>query len=188
MFLIVGLGNPGIKYENTRHNTGFLFLDELQKKNNLADFKSSKKFKAMISEGKIAEEKIILAKPGTFMNQSGQSIKKFIKNYKLKIKNLLVIHDDIDLPLGKIKISKSRGSAGHKGIESIIKELSTKNFVRIRIGIQLKTGKPRKSEDFVLGNFNLKEKKDLKDIFKKSSKIIETIIEEGIEKAMNEFN
>ena len=150
MFLIVGLGNPGEKYEKTWHNAGFLAIDVFLGKNSFPEFKLSKKFKAELSEGFLDKDKIILAKPQTFMNNSGQSVKLLIRNWKIKPDNLLVIHDDIDLPLGKIRVAKGRGSAGHKGVESIIKELKTKDFIRFRVGICPKTGKPKNVEKFVL--------------------------------------
>ena len=116
--LIVGLGNPGKKYEKTRHNVGFRVIDELEKE--------------------IFDENIILFKPQAFMNNSGRTVKKFFQNSKLKTQNLIVVHDDIDLLLGKIRISKNSSSGGHKGIQSIIDTLGTKNFTRIRIGIRPK--------------------------------------------------
>jgi len=191
MILIVGLGNPGKNYKNTRHNTGFLAIDEFAQKNYFSDFRLSKKFNTEISEGVLSDQKIILAKPQTFMNFSGKSAKKLIRNWKLEIKNLIVIHDDIDLPLGKIKIVKNRGSAGHKGVESIIKELKTKNFIRFRIGIrpQRTYGPVRRStEEFVLKKFGKEEEKIIKEVVKKSVEVIETFLKQGLEKAMNEYN
>ncbi len=167
MFLIVGLGNPGKKYERTRHNIGSRIIDEL-------DFLSG--------------EKIILSKPKTFMNLSGKAIKPLIKKYKIKPDNLIVIHDDIDLPLGKIRIVKNRGAAGHKGVESIIKELKTKDFVRFRIGILPKSGKPKNPENFVLQKFNKEEEKIVKEVIKKTAEAIEMAIKEGVEKAMSKYN
>ena len=108
MILIVGLGNPGIKYKRTRHNIGFRVLDEFQRENNFPDFKFFKKFNALIFEGNIGRKKVILAKPQTFMNNSGQAVKNLTIHYSLPFINLIVVHDDIDLPLGKIRISKSR--------------------------------------------------------------------------------
>jgi len=169
MLIIVGLGNPGEKYKNTRHNVGFQAIDEIAANFQFSIFNFQSIFNAQISKGQIANEKIILVKPQTFMNLSGETVKTLIKNLKLKIKNLVVIHDDIDLPLGKIKISKNRGSAGHKGVKSIIKETGTKDFIRIRIGIQPKEGKPRNVEKFVLRKFNKEEEKILKEAIKKSS-------------------
>jgi len=185
MILIVGLGNPGKKYQDTRHNIGFGVIDKLQSLN---------------------LKKVILAKPKTFMNLSGKAVKSLIKKYKIPTANLWVIHDDIDLPLGKIRIVKNRGAAGHKGVESIIKELGTKNFVRFRIGICPKTGKPKNIEKFVLQKpreakpseagdetksqrpFNKDEEKIVREVIKKSAEAIEILLREGLEKAMNKFN
>ena len=136
MHLIVGLGNPGKKYEKTRHNAGFMVLDELEKK-------------------ELPEVRLL--KPDAFMNDSGSAVYRAIKNYKLKAVNLIVVHDDIDIPLGKIKVSKGSGSAGHKGVESIIQALGTKDFTRIRIGILPPEGKPADVETFVLKHFKKEE-------------------------------
>ncbi|TSC56695.1 MAG: peptidyl-tRNA hydrolase, PTH1 family [Parcubacteria group bacterium Greene0714_21] len=144
MFLIVGLGNPGKKYERTRHNVGFMVLDALKE---------------------VELPNAILAKLQTFMNNSGKAVKSLVAKYQIpNTKYLVVVHDDIDILLGKIKVSFGRGSAGHKGVESIIKELGTKNFTRIRIGIQPTssaggpaTGKPKNVETFVLKSFTPKE-------------------------------
>lgn len=190
MILIVGLGNPGKKYQKTRHNVGFRAVEEFGKKNNFPDFSSSKKFNAEISKGNLNSKKIILAKPQTFMNASGKTVKLLTKFYALDPKNLIIIHDDIDLPLGKIKISKSRGSAGHKGVQSIINELKTKNFIRFRIGIKLNKAVEviKAVEGFVLKNFTKKEERILKEVIETTVEAIETAVKEGIEKAMNKFN
>ena len=214
MLLIVGLGNPGKKYQNTRHNIGFLVIDEFRKRNDFPKFKLSKKFNALISGDVFNnEKKIILAKPQTFMNESGKTVKKLISSFlpahkagRFPVSSLIVIHDDIDLPLGKIRISKARGSAGHKGVESIIKTLTTKNFIRVRVGIQPKGGKSKnleKSEHipyvldraqkdfvrwFVLQEFNREEEKILKEVIKKASQALKIILIQGSEKTMAEFN
>ncbi|MBI2450130.1 MAG: peptidyl-tRNA hydrolase [Candidatus Nealsonbacteria bacterium] len=141
--LIVGLGNPGKKYKNTRHNVGHMVIDELEKEN-LDGF--------------------TLAKTDAFMNESGMAVKKLTKNYKLKTINLVIVHDDIDLPLGEFKIQKGRGAAGHKGVQSVINELKTKDFWRVRIGICPKGGKPANVEKFVLQNFTKEEQKILTGI------------------------
>ena len=167
MILIVGLGNPGKKYQETRHNLGFRVIDEL---------------------GFLKDKKIILTKPKTFMNLSGKAVKSLMTKYKVPPLNLWVIHDDIDLPLGKIRISKGRGAAGHKGVESIIKELKTKNFVRFRIGIQPKIYKPKNIEKFVLQKFNKDEERIVKEVIKKSAEAIEFALTQGIEKAMSKYN
>jgi len=194
MIFIVGLGNPGKKFEKTRHNIGFRIVDEFAQKRDVyffPDFKISKKFKAEISEGKIADQEVILAKPRTFMNNSGKSVKKLIKNCKLKIENLFVIHDDLDLPLGKIMIVKNRGSAGHKGVQSIIDELGTKDFVRFRIGINPSStfyAVVQNVENFVLQKFTKEEEKILKEVIKKTIEAIECSLKLGPEKAMQKFS
>ena len=167
MILIVGLGNLGKKYQRTRHNLGFRVIDKLRF---------------------LSEKKVILAKPKTFMNLSGKAVKSLIKRYKIPTTNLWIIHDDIDLPLGKIRISKGRGAAGHKGVESVIRELKTKNFIRFRIGIQPKIGRPKFPEKFVLQKFNKDEEEIVKEVIKKTAGAIEMAIKEGIEKAMSKFN
>jgi len=201
MIIIVGLGNPGQKFQKTWHNLGFRVIDEIAATFQLSIFNFQPIFNAQISKGEINGKKIILAKPQTFMNESGKAVKNLVKTYKLKTKSLIIIHDDIDLPLGKIKISINRGAAGHKGVESIIKELGTKNFVRFRIGIQPKTGKPKNPEKFVLqkpseaGNktrsqrpFNKDEEKIVKEVIKKTAEAIEMATKEGLEKTMTKYN
>ncbi len=167
MILIVGLGNPGKKYEKTRHNVGTRAIDELEV---------------------LGLKNVILVKPNTFMNESGKAVKPLIDKYKIKPGDLIVIHDDIDLPLEKIRIVRNRGSAGHKGVESIIKELKTENFIRFRIGIQPRPGKPKNPENFVLQKFNKKEEKIVKEVIQKTVFAIEIVLKEGLGKAMNEFN
>lgn len=167
MFLVVGLGNPGKKYGDTRHNIGVEVVNELE----LLTLKGIK-----------------IIKSQTLMNQSGVAVKKLVKNLKLKIKNLIVIHDDLDLPVGKIRIVKNRGAAGHKGVESVIKELGTKNFIRIRVGIKPKFGKPKSPEKFVLQKFNKEERETIKGATKNAAEAVELFLEKGLEKAMSEFN
>ena len=188
MKIIVGLGNPGKKYQKTRHNIGFRIIDTLAKKYDFPDFEFSKKFNAEINKTVIGGQEIILAKPQTFMNLSGKMVCSFLKSYKLKPNNLIVVHDDVDLPFGKIKITIGRGSAGHKGVESIIKELKTKNFIRLRIGIKPEFGKPKNVEKFVLQKFNREEEKVVKEVIQNAAEAIETTLEEGQEKAMNRYN
>ncbi len=158
MYLIVGLGNPGKEYANTPHNAGFMALDEFQKEHSFPDFKLSKKHSSLISEGILNQVKVVLAKPQTFMNNSGKAVQSLLKLGLSKTKpSLVVIHDDIDISLGKVKVSKGSGSAGHKGVESIIQALGTKDFTRIRIGICPENGKPENVEDFVLRSFQKSE-------------------------------
>ena len=192
MKIIIGLGNPGEKFKNTRHNVGFMAVDAFAEKNNFPEFKFSKKFDSLMSEEILYGEKITLTKPQTFMNNSGKAVKKITNTYKLKPKTLCVVHDDIDLPLGKIRIAKGRGAAGHKGVESIIKELKKKDFVRFRIGIKpIEIGQiinKTKTKDFVLKKFNKKEENDLNEVIGKTIKAIELFLKEGAEKAMSEYN
>lgn len=187
MIAIIGLGNPGVKFKKTWHNLGFLVVDEFQKKNNFPHFRFLKKLNALISEGKLNEKKVILAKPQTFMNNSGRAVKLLIANYQLPIAKLFIIHDDFDFPLGKIKIVKNRGSAGHKGVESIIRELKTKDFVRFRIGIN-PFDQNQKLEEFVLKSFSKKEEKIVREVIKKTTEAIEVAIKKGVDKAMQEYN
>lgn len=188
MILIVGLGNPGIKYKRTRHNIGFRVLNKFQKENDFPDFKFSKKFNALISKKNIEKEKIILSEPETFMNKSGQTVKKLTTYYSIPFINLIIVHDDIDLLLGKMRISKNRGSAGHKGVESIIKELGNKNFARLRIGIGNQKSKIKSSEKFVLKNFTQEEEEIVEKIIKESCSALKMTLSKGLEKTMNEFN
>jgi len=167
MVLIVGLGNPGSKYKFTRHNVGFRVIDKLT---------------SLTLKG------VVLAKPKSFMNLSGQAVKNLLKNHKLKPDNLIVVHDDIDIPLSKIRIVKNRGAAGHKGVQSIINELKSKNFIRFRIGIQPKFGKPKSPERFVLQKFNKEEEEIVKEVIQETIEAIEFSLKEGVEKAMAKFN
>jgi len=194
MILIIGLGNPGERFKRTRHNLGFRVIYQFKVRKKFSKFKFSKKMNSLISKRLLNKKKIILAKPQTFMNNSGKAVKLLARTYNLEPNNLIIIHDDIDLPLGKIKIVKNRGAAGHKGVQSIIDELGTKNFVRFRIGIQPVTRNKGQGtrieniENFVLQKFNKKEEKILKEVIKIGCLAIEIAIKEGIEKAMNKFN
>ena len=184
--LIVGLGNPGEKYQNTRHNTGELILNFWAKNNDLLSFKYDKKLKSFINKAFFNGQEIILALPQTFMNESGIAVSQIAKFYKILPENIWIIHDDLDLPLGKIKISKDKSSAGHKGAQSIIDHLKTKDFVRFRIGISNEfLEKQKKTKDFVLEKFTSKEKKILKEVIKKTSQMIEISLMEGFDKAMS---
>jgi len=163
MILIIGLGNPGQKYEKTRHNIGFRILDALKK-----------------SLDKARDKDVVLFKPQTFMNQSGKAVKKLLTSYKLQVTRIWVVHDDIDLPLGTIRISKNISSAGHKGVQSIIDELKSKNFARFRIGIRPKFTVD--SEKFVLQKFTKQEEKVIEKVIEKAVEIIEESLKQGIKK------
>jgi len=190
MITIIGLGNPGEKYKNTRHNVGFMAVDEFAKKYQFPDFELQKKYEALISK----KENIMLAKPQTFMNESGKSAKKILDNNN--VESLVVIHDDIDLPIGKIKIIKERGSAGHKGVESIIQNIGSEGLVRFRIGIASSAEALAKAEqkekmkamDVVLKDFSTDEQKLIDETLQKTVEALDCFINEGLDKAMNKFN
>jgi len=185
MKLVVGLGNPGKEYKNTRHNIGFEVVENLAE----APLKMNKKFNAEISEGKINGEKIILLQPQTFMNNSGQSVAAAAHFYKIKPADILVIHDDIDLPLGKIRIKKDGSSGGHRGVESIIATLGSKNFTRLKIGVAPeKRSKNFNAANFVLKKFAKAEEKILAETIKKTTDAVAVILNEDVETAMNQFN
>ena len=168
MKIIVGLGNPEKKYENSRHNLGFMVIDAFVSSYNLPSLSYSKKFNSLIKETSINKQKVILVKPQTHMNLSGKAVKKIIDYYKSPLENLIVIHDDIDIPFGKIKLQKNRGSAGHRGVQSIIDQLNSKNFYRIRIGIRnFSPDKKPDTNDYVMSDFTKEEREELKQIIEK---------------------
>ena len=176
MKLIVGLGNPGKQYEKTRHNVGFMILDQLQGElggHDINDWSLSKKFNAMVCGTTFNNEKIILAKPMTYMNGSGQSVQLIAQFYKMTHRDLIVVHDDKDLLLGEIKIQENRGDAGHNGIKSIIEHIKTKDFIRVRVGIASDNErKMQNTSKFVLGKFGMFEKKFLQRTIEEASKKI----------------
>ncbi len=165
MKLIIGLGNPGKKYQKNRHNIGFMVVDELAKQLNL-NWQLSTKFNAEIAKKKTNTEQIILAKPMTFMNSSGQAVQLISQYYKINSQDIIVIHDEKDLNFGQYKIQTNRGPAGHNGVKSIIDYLKTQDFTRIRIGIANKSKNKIPLADFVLSNFSLFERIELKKIIK----------------------
>lgn len=186
MKLIVGLGNPGKEYEKTRHNAGFITVDYIQKNLGATEWRPEKKFKAEISDGKIGKEKIILAKPQTFMNKSGDAVGLIAKFYKIKPNNIFVIHDDTDLVLGRLKIKADGSAGGHNGIDSIIKKVG-KDFIRFRIGTS-RGKKHVKAEKLVLGKFSAQELKLLQTVIEKTHEAVQVAIEENLSKAMSIFN
>jgi|YNPMSStandDraft_1061717.scaffolds.fasta_scaffold30114_2 PTH1 family peptidyl-tRNA hydrolase len=185
MILIVGLGNPGKKYCRTRHNVGFMVIDEIADKYNLI---FAKKEYYCIAKGQIQNQDITLVKPLTYMNLSGIAVKQLVnqKIFDNLPHSLIVIHDDLDLPVGKIKIKKNGSSGGHKGVQSIIDFLGTKNFIRIKIGI----GKDPLQDvsDYVLSPFSKEQKAIIKEKISQAVDSIVTIISEGVDKAMNIYN
>ncbi|MBU2632149.1 aminoacyl-tRNA hydrolase [Patescibacteria group bacterium] len=217
MKLIVGLGNPGDKYESTRHNLGFIIVDKFLKnfqKVNEEGFKLNKKFKSEViqiewsrrstDEKTNTIEKVVLVKPQTYMNVSGNAVGLISSFYKIDPDDIWIIHDDLDLPFGNLKIRKGGASAGHKGVESIIEALGTDKFWRIRVGIGNPHNKPRLDQrdskfkilkgklgevnGYVLGKFYGAEKGRLREALKKTVKAIEAGLEKGIERAQNQYN
>lgn len=185
MYLIVGLGNPEEEYSKTRHNMGFDVINELAKENEINVNKS--KFNGLYGIGNIKNEKVILLKPQTYMNLSGKSIAQVVNFYKIPMENVLVIYDDIDVEPGKIKIRKKGSSGSHNGMKSVVAELQTEDFARIRVGI----GKPKYKDDminYVIGAIPEEEKELLEEGTTKAAKAMTSIIKEGIDIAMNKFN
>lgn len=185
MYLIVGLGNPEDKYSNTRHNMGFDVINELSKE---CDIKVSKsKFDAFYGMGEINGKKVILAKPQTYMNLSGESIIKFKKFYKLSNKNIIVIYDDMDLNIGDIRLKAKGGPGTHNGMKSVVDNLNTEEFIRVRVGI----GTPKYKDDiinYVLEQVPKREREILDESIIKAKDSIIEILENGIDRAMNKFN
>lgn len=183
--LIVGLGNPGKEFEKTRHNAGWILLDQMFPD---AEWSRNSYANAGVAIATISNQEITLLKPATFMNNSGESVEYFIKKKDISPENVIVIYDDIDLAIGKLKISFDRGSGGHNGIKSIEAHLGSREFIRIRIGVSkvLESGELAKPN--VLGHFESSEMEALQKLSKTVKKALETILENGKEKAMSLFN
>jgi peptidyl-tRNA hydrolase, PTH1 family len=185
MKLIVGLGNPGKQYDKTRHNIGFEVIDELADQLNIPLNQS--KFKGLFGIGSHKGEKVVLLKPLTYMNLSGESIRAIMDYYQIELEDFLVIYDDLDLPVGKIRLRQKGSAGGHNGIKSTVAHLGTQEFNRIRIGID----RPRngmKVPDYVLGRFNEEDLPSTKEAVKKSSEACKAWLEKPFLQVMNEFN
>lgn len=182
MKLIVGLGNPGLEYVNTRHNIGFMYLDYI-----FGDkFVLNKKFKAMEYITMINNEKVIVIKPITYMNLSGEAVWQYVSYYKIECSNILVIQDDLDMDLGRIKLLFNHGDGGHNGIKNIVDKLSSKAFLRLKIGISKSTDCDTK--DYVLGKFNDNDLKILKDTFSLLNNFIDDYISLDRDKLIGKYN
>ena len=186
MKLIIGLGNPGREYTFTRHNVGFMVIEEVAMANSIK-WKSSRRFKALKGEGKIGPERCYLAMPQTFMNLSGNSARSLVNWLKIDLKHVLIVVDDAALPFGEIRLRTKGSDAGHKGLRSIIDCLGTNEFARMRIGI-MGQGQSKDLSEHVLSGFTKKEQKSLPDILKHSSLACECWVENGIDAAMNQYN
>jgi PTH1 family peptidyl-tRNA hydrolase len=193
MKLIVGLGNPGRSYANNRHNIGFICLNHFARTQGIRFDK--KQGKARIGTGEVASCKVVLAKPQTYMNLSEQSVSLLMSKFNINLNDLLVIHDDLDLPLGRIRIRSGSSSGGHKGIDSIINELESQDFLRLRVGI----GRPTKHDSstefseyeiisYVLSDFTPDEKQAVTMVIPKVSEAILCLLTEGLTAAMNKYN
>ena len=185
---MVGLGNPGLKYEFTRHNIGFKIVDSLARDIEI-EFKKLKSYYSLISRGMINNHKVMLVKPQTFMNLSGRAVSKVVFYYKISLRDLLIVYDDLNLELGQIRVRKKGSAGGHKGMESIMQYLHSEDIPRLRIGI----GNPSVNFNFdcvsyVLSNFNDDEEDRIKETIKLSTEAIKTIIKDGFEKAMRKYN
>ncbi len=185
MYLIVGLGNPEKEYSETRHNMGFDVINELAEQYKISVEKN--KFKGLYGNGIIESEKVVLLKPQTYMNLSGESIREIMDFYKIATEEIIVIYDDIDIDVGNIRIRKAGTGGSHNGMKSIIQHLGTTNFTRIRVGI----GKPKFDKDminYVIGKISKEEYTELKKGILKAKEAVVEIIKNGIDKAMNKYN
>jgi len=185
LYLIVGLGNPGKEYQNNRHNAGFMAVDRLAK--DLGTTFSRVEADSLIAKTSYEGKRIILIKPQTYMNNSGRAVKQLVKYYKIPLENSIILFDDVDLPLGTIRIRTEGGSGGQKGMASIIQHLGTQSFPRLRIGIGRPPGK-MDAAAYVLQNFSKSEKEILEITIDKAVKAVQTFISYDIETAMNKFN
>ncbi|OGD31352.1 aminoacyl-tRNA hydrolase [Candidatus Azambacteria bacterium RIFCSPHIGHO2_02_FULL_52_12] len=189
MYLVIGLGNPGDEYKNTKHNIGREIVEKWAKKNDLGDFAFDKKHNALVAQGKIDKEKTVAALPETFMNKSGLAVFALASYYKVKPVQIFVVHDDIDLPVGRIKLSFAKNSAGHKGVEHVTKYLKTTAYWRVRIGIgSAAKKKTKQAMDVVLKKFSAKEELDIKKAVKKALEALTSAVAESPEKAMSIYN
>ncbi len=186
MYIVAGLGNPGKQYDMTRHNIGFHTIDYIADQYGVKVNKL--KYKALYGECNINGEKVLLIKPQTYMNLSGESLVDFVKFYKVPIENVLVINDDISLGTGKLRIRAKGSAGGHNGLKSIIYQLQSDNFVRLKIGVGAPEHKDYELADYVLGRFNKEEIPILEETIKKCKMAVEEIVKNGAESAMSKYN
>jgi peptidyl-tRNA hydrolase, PTH1 family len=181
---VVGLGNPGPRYEGTRHNVGVVVLEELLGRtgSRLKNHKSG----CLVAEARLASTSTILARPTSYMNESGRPVASLVRYYKVATENLIVVHDEIDIPFGEVRVKLGGGTAGHNGLNSIVPHLG-KEFVRIRVGVSRPRGR-QDPADYVLSDFSSAERKELPFIVDKAADAVESVIEHGVERAMNEVN
>ncbi len=185
-FLVVGLGNPGSKYANTRHNIGFMVIDTITA--NLSCGKAKLKHKSEIFEGNVKGTKVLFIKPQTFMNNSGEAVREIAKFYKTPPQNIIVISDDVSLDVGVLRIRRKGSHGGHNGLKSIINLVGSEDLPRIKVGVGKKPHPDYDLADFVLGRFSKEDTPKIQDAIKKCSDAIECIISDGVDKAMNMYN
>jgi PTH1 family peptidyl-tRNA hydrolase len=182
--MIVGLGNPGVRYQDTRHNIGFWVVDRLAEINHIP--LSTKRHQTLYGKGSIDSQKVVLAKPMTYMNRSGEALGKMILFFHLGVENLVIIHDDLDLPLGRLRFKQRGGDGGHQGVRSIIERMGGTNFLRLKVGI----GRPpsgMEPAEYVLNSFDLFERPHLERVIDQAVEALKVLIAEGIQTAMNRF-
>ncbi len=185
-YIIAGLGNPGSKYENTRHNVGFMALDTLANEKSFCIKRL--KFKSLCADVTIASKRCLIMKPTTFMNNSGEAIAEAARFYKIKPENIIVIFDDISLDVGKMRIRRKGSDGGHNGIKSIIMHLNSDNFPRIKLGVGKKPHPDYDLKDWVLADFKREDIQNIKEVCAKSCQALEMIISGNIDNAMNKYN
>lgn len=183
MWIVAGLGNPGKKYSRTRHNIGFMVVEEIARRYEI-DFKERGKYR--IGRGSIDGEKVLLMEPLLYMNKTGIAVKDIISKFNIPLERIIVIHDDLDMEVGKLRIRRKGSSGGHKGVESIIQNISSKDFVRLKIGIGRDEEVP--AEDYVLNKFRKNEIPTIKTAIERASDAVTAILLDGLDKAMNRFN
>jgi peptidyl-tRNA hydrolase, PTH1 family len=186
MWLLVGLGNPGSQYKFNRHNIGFMAVDSFVGPEKLKSFRSE--FKAEFQKLKYKDEEIVLLKPQTYMNLSGDSVQEVVNFFKIPLDKIIVIHDEIDQPFGKIKVQKARGHGGHNGVRDITAKLGTNDYIRLRLGVGRPTNPNINVADHVLQNFAKEEQAGLEDLLIQSTLALESIIIDGYAKAANKYN
>ncbi len=184
MKAIIGLGNPGIRYQGTRHNIGFQVVDQLAYKHQISIF--TKRLKALYGVGRIDSQEVILAKPMTFMNRSGEAVRRIVDFFSLTLQDIIVVHDDMDLPFGKLRIKRRGGDGGHQGVRSIIEAMNGNTFLRLKVGI----GRPPRGVEpasYVLSEFDEMEHPQLSEVRSRAAEAVAVMLVEGVEAAMNRF-
>jgi PTH1 family peptidyl-tRNA hydrolase len=184
-WIVVGLGNPGARYEKTRHNLGAMVLDALAKRTG-AGLRSHKSG-CLTDETKLAGERVVLARPTSYMNESGRPVGALMRWYKADPERLIVVHDELDIPFDEVRVKLGGGVAGHNGLRSVASHLGTKDFIRVRVGVSRPPGR-QDAADYVLSEFSSNERKVLPEVVERAADAVELILERGVERAMNDIN